>query len=135
MSASRSTDFSSIELNVAVEPSVSNRTELISDEAPPSAQQQLKSSLRRLLFPAKFILTIVAFLVVIAYMVPVLMLQGIGMLGMMHTMPKIMIYVYPSSLGKIHVLVLWACLQLFEVLDRCHRDCRRHIHTLDQLGR
>ena len=131
MSASRSTDFSSIELNVAVEPSVSNRTELISDEAPPSAQQQLKSSLRRLLFPAKFILTIVAFLVVIAYMVPVLMLQGIGMLGMMHTMPKIMIYVYPSSLGKIHVLVLWAWRKL-SLGDEGHtRSVRIELEALE----
>ena len=132
MSTSRTTDFSSIELNVAVEPSVSNRTELIIDQkAPPSAQQQLKSSLRRLLFPAKFMLTIVAFLIVIAYMVPVLMLQGIGMVGMMHTMPKIMIYVYPSWLGKIHVLVLWAWRKL-SLGDEGHtRSVRIELEALE----
>ena len=106
MSTSRTTDFSSIEMSVAVEPTLSNRTELpIDHKAPRPAQQQLKS---KLLFPVKFTLTVVVFLIVIAYIVPVAVLQGIGMLGLGLTMPKIMIYVYPSRLGKIHVLVLWA---------------------------
>ena len=132
MSTSRTTDFSSIELNVAVEPSVSNRTELIIDQkAPATAQEQLKSGLQRLLFPAKFMLTVVVFLIVIAYMVPVMVLQGIGMLGMMHTMPKIMIYVYPSWLGKIHVLVLWAWRKL-SLGDEGHtRSVRIELEALE----
>ena len=107
-STSRTTDFTSIELSVAVEPTSRPLGARETRTVEPRAQQQLQSTLQWLSFPVKFMLTVVAFLIVIAYMVPVMVLQGVGMLGMMVTMPKIMIYVYPSWLGQIHVLVLWA---------------------------
>ena len=116
-------------MSVAVEPTLSNRTELpIDHKAPRPAQQQLKS---KLLFPVKFTLTVVVFLIVIAYMVPVALLQGIGMLGLGLTMPKIMIYVYPSRLGKIHVLVLWAWRRL-SLGDEGHtRSVRIELEALE----
>ena len=97
-------------------------------KAPRPAQQQLKS---KLLFPVKFTLTVVVFLIVIAYIVPVAVLQGIGMLGLGLTMPKIMIYVYPSRLGKIHVLVLWAWRKL-SLGDEGHtRSVRIELEALE----
>ena len=128
MSTSRTTDFSSIEMSVAVEPTLSNRTELPMDQKAPPRRQQLKS---KLLFPVKFTLTVVVFLIVIAYMVPVVVLQGIGMLALGMTMPKIMIYVYPSWLGKIHVLVLWAWRRL-SLGDEGHtRSVRIELEALE----
>ena len=74
--------------------------------------QAYNSTLKALSFPIKYALTVVVFLAIICYLLPVLILQGIGMLAMSYAMPKIMIYVYPTGLGKIHVLVLWAWRKL-----------------------
>jgi len=91
------------EVEVVVEPTV----QPLDAKAATRRGSLLKRSLPKLLWPLKFALTVVVFLAVLVYMLPVMLLQGLGMLAMMYTMPKIMVFVYPSPLGKIHVMVLW----------------------------
>jgi len=52
-------------------------------------------------------------------MVPASLAQGVGMLGMMMTMPAVMIYVYPTRLGMIHVLA-FRLLRYFTVPEDGH---------------
>ena len=68
--------------------------------------------LRQLLYPLRYCLSLVSFLVVIVYMLFVSIFQGLGMLGMYTVFPSFMRLVYPSCLGKLHSIAL-----------SCYRGC------------
>jgi glyoxylase-like metal-dependent hydrolase (beta-lactamase superfamily II) len=78
------------------------------------AQQPLRGPCDEyVLGPLKFLLSLVAFLVVIVYLLCTSILSGLGMLGMSQVMPSFMRLVYPSPLGRIHTMVLGLYRQCF----------------------
>jgi len=50
-------------------------------------------------------LTVAALLLLLCWLIPALIAQSLGMLAVYFVMPRVMIYVYPTRLGMVHVLV------------------------------
>ena len=65
-----------------------------------------RSRMQRALAPLKYAASLVAFLCAICYMLFVGIMQGIGMLAMYLVMPPFMKIVYPSRLGRLHIVFL-----------------------------
>lgn len=72
---------------------------------------------------AACLLTLLAVLLLLCWMVPALIAQSLGMLGVYVLMPRIMLHVYPTRLGMVHVL-------LFRMIHRLTMGGRPHSRSV-----
>ena len=81
---------------------------LVAQLQPPSAATTRYDRCKR---HAKFALTLAAVVLLLAYLLPALLAQMLGMLGLYLVMPAVMRHVYPTPLGLIHLyafrLIRW----------------------------
>eukprot|EP00900_Chrysochromulina_parva_P009504 jgi/Chrpa1/18555/Chrysochromulina_OHIO_Genome00024652-RA len=90
-----------------------------------------RAQLWRLLYPVRYLCTVLAFLTAIFYMMFVGIFQGMGMLAMMLVMPSFMKLVYPSRVGQLHSWFLGTYRQCFMGEDGHSRSIRIDLDAAD----
>jgi hydroxyacylglutathione hydrolase len=72
---------------------------------------------------AACVLTLLGVVLLLCWMLPALLAQALGMLGVYFLMPRVMVYVYPTRLGMVHVLV-------FRLIHRLTMGGRPHSRSV-----